>query len=83
MNPDVFLVWRRPPVSAPGKWNGIPGYRIGVDEIIATQETLVRGLGRHAHRWVGVCGAAEMFDGSVALVLDLPDLIESELESKA
>ena len=56
---------------------------IGVDEIIATQETLVRGLGRHAYRWVGVCGAAELFDGSVALVLDLPELIESGLEQQA
>ena len=79
----VFLVWQRPPVSIPGKRNGMPGYRIGVDEIIATQETLVRGLGRHAYRWVGVCGAAEMFDGSVALVLDLPELIESGLEQQA
>src|SRR5204863_4913598 len=66
----TFLVWRRAAVSVPGKGNGIPGYRIGVDEIIATQETLVRGLGRHAYRWLGVCGAAEMFDGTVALVLD-------------
>ena len=80
---DAFLVWRRPPASIPGKRNGMPGYRIGVDEIITTQETLVRGLGRHAYRWVGVCGAAEMFDGSVALVLDLPELIESGLEQKA
>ena len=83
VDPSIFLVWRRPSVAAPGKRSGIPGYRIAVDEIIATQETLVRGLGRHAYRWVGVCGAAEMFDGSVALVLDMPDLIESELESKA
>lgn len=79
---NAVLVWRRPPVSTPGKRNGIPGYRIGVDEIIATQETLVRGLGRHAYRWIGVSGAAEMFDGTVALVLDLPELIESRLEPK-
>jgi two-component system chemotaxis sensor kinase CheA len=78
----AFLVWRRPAVSAPGKGNGTPGYRIGVDEIITTQETLVRGLGRHAYRWLGVCGAAEMFDGTVALVLDLPELIEGALELK-
>jgi two-component system chemotaxis sensor kinase CheA len=78
----AFLVWRRPAVSVPGQHHGIPGYRIGVDEILATQETLVRGLGRHAYRWAGVCGAAEMFDGTVALVLDLPELIESALELK-
>jgi two-component system, chemotaxis family, sensor kinase CheA len=79
---NAFLLWRRPTASTPGKRNGIPGYRIGVDEVINTQETLVRGLGRHAYRWVGVCGAAEMFDGTVALVLDLPELIESRLEPK-
>lgn len=79
----AFLVWRRPANSLLARGNGIPGYRIGVDEIIATQETLVRGLGRHAYRWIGVCGAAELFDGTVALVLDLPELIESALEQKA
>ena len=78
-DPAAFLVWR-PAVSAAGKGNGIPGYRIGVDEIVATQEILVRGLGRHAYRWLGVCGAAEMSDGTVVLVLDLPELIESALE---
>jgi chemotaxis protein histidine kinase CheA len=50
-------------------------YRIAVDDIIARQETLVRSLGRHAPRWPGVCGAAELFDGNVALVLDLQELI--------
>jgi chemotaxis protein histidine kinase CheA len=39
-DPSAFLIWRR----APAKRSGMPGYRIGVDEIIATQETLVRGL---------------------------------------
>jgi two-component system chemotaxis sensor kinase CheA len=82
VDPAVFLVWRRAPVSSAGKRNGIPGYRIGIDEIIATQETLVRGLGSHAYRWAGVCGAAEMLDGTVALVLDLPQLIENALEPK-
>ena len=50
-------------------------YRITVEEIIARQETLVRSLGRHAPRWPGVCGAAELFDSNVALVLDLQELI--------
>jgi two-component system, chemotaxis family, sensor kinase CheA len=50
-------------------------YRIAVEDIIARQETLVRSLGRHAPRWPGVCGAAELFDGNVALVLDLQELI--------
>ena len=80
--PAEFVVWQRPKLS-PGAANGAAAYRIAVDEVITTQETLVRGLGRHSYRWMGVCGAAEMFDGSVALVLDLADLIENSLETKA
>lgn len=41
------------------------------------REVLVRGLGRHASRWRGVSGATELADGSVALMLDLPGLLES------
>src|SRR2546423_1915144 len=77
---DAFIVWRRP-AHSPNGGNGVPGYRIAVDEIIATQETLIRGLGRHAYRWVGICGAAEMSDGAIALVLDLPELIKRGLET--
>ena len=44
----------------------------GVEE---TQEVLVRRLGRHASLWPGVWGAAELRDGTVALVLDLPLLL--------
>ena len=74
-----YIVWR-PTDSAN---NGVAGYRVAVDEIITTHETLVRGLGRHAYRWMGICGAAEMFDGRVALVLDLAELIENASEAKA
>jgi chemotaxis protein histidine kinase CheA len=72
------LVWWRPSESKTA--GGVAGYRIGVDEIVTVQETLVRGLGRHAYRWLGICGAAELFDGTVALVLDLPELIKTTLE---
>lgn len=48
-----------------------------VDELGEQVEALVRGLGRHAARWRGVSGAAELRDGEVALVLDLPRLLES------
>jgi two-component system chemotaxis sensor kinase CheA len=42
-------------------------------------EVLVRGLGRHGTRWRGVSGATELGDGTVALMLDLPRLLEAEL----
>jgi two-component system chemotaxis sensor kinase CheA len=41
------------------------------------REVLVRGLGRHASRWRGISGATELQDGTVALILDLPRLLES------
>ena len=64
------------------KDNGASTYRIAVEEIIARQETLVRSLGRHAPRWPGVCGAAELFNGNVALVLDLQELISNSINAQ-
>jgi two-component system chemotaxis sensor kinase CheA len=48
-----------------------------VDGLEAQGQVLVRGLGRHATRWRGVGGATELSDGTVALVLDLPRLLEA------
>jgi two-component system chemotaxis sensor kinase CheA len=47
-----------------------------VDAIAGQQETLVRSLGPHSARWHGISGAAELLDGSVALMIDLARLIE-------
>jgi two-component system chemotaxis sensor kinase CheA len=47
----------------------------GCDE--AHVEVLVRRLGAHGVRWFGVNGAAELSDGNLALVLDLPRLLEA------
>jgi two-component system, chemotaxis family, sensor kinase CheA len=55
-------------------------YALLVDAIVGRHETLIRGLGRHAARWPGVSGAAELWDGNVALVLDLDELIERHQE---
>ncbi len=50
---------------------------VAVDGLEGESEVLVRGLGRHAKRWRGVGGATELRDGTVALVLDLPRLLEA------
>jgi len=50
--------------------------QIVVDRIEGNQEVLVRNLGRHGARWTGIVGATELRDGSVALVLDLPRLLD-------
>jgi chemotaxis protein histidine kinase CheA len=43
------------------------------------REVLVRGLGSYASRWRGISGATELQDGTVALILDLPRLVEMAL----
>ena len=43
------------------------------------QEVLVRGLGRHASNWRGISGATDLRNGQVALMLDLPRLLEMAL----
>jgi len=48
-----------------------------VDAIAGQQETLVRSLGPHATLWHGISGAAELLDGSIALMIDLARLIEA------
>ena len=53
-----------------------------VDEVEGQAQALVRGLGRHATRWRGVGGATELSDGTVALVLDLPRLLEAVAAGK-
>lgn len=52
---------------------------VAVDGWEGHGEVLVRSLGRHATRWRGVSGATELRDGAVALVLDLPRLLEMQL----
>jgi len=69
----VIIKWKPPASSL--RSNGRAGYRLAFDGIVGHHETLIRTLGRHGARWPGVCGAAEMFDGTVALVLDLEELI--------
>jgi two-component system, chemotaxis family, sensor kinase CheA len=53
-----------------------------VDSWQGHSEVLVRSLGRHAARWRGISGAAELRDGAFALVLDLPRLLEMHTASK-
>ena len=45
-----------------------------VNEVVGREQVLVRNLGSRGGRWLGVAGAAEMRDGTVALLLDLPAL---------
>jgi two-component system chemotaxis sensor kinase CheA len=57
--------------------NGIKRAAIVVDAVEGQTAALVRGLGRYAARWRGISGATELRDGAIALVLDLPRLLET------
>lgn len=76
------VVWRTPSYSTSNS-NGTLKYRIAFDAVVGIQELLVRSLGRHAARWPGLCGAAELVDGTVALVLDLNELINDSIEEQS
>lgn len=70
----AVVVWKAPSYTTT-PINGTQSYRIALDGVVGIQERLVRSLGRHAARWPGLCGATELLDGTVALVLDLEELI--------
>jgi two-component system, chemotaxis family, sensor kinase CheA len=57
--------------------SGVKQTALVVDALGERTEALVRGLGRHAARWRGISGGTVLSDGTVALVLDLPHLLES------
>jgi two-component system chemotaxis sensor kinase CheA len=52
---------------------------LGVDSWEGHREILVRSLGRRSDHWWGISGAAELPNGRVALVLDLPRLLGIQL----
>ena len=62
--------------------NGLKRIGIVVDRIERTEEVLVRSLGCYAARWPGVGGATQLRDGVVALILDLPRLLQTRGSSE-
>lgn len=79
-NVPVIIVSHAAAVATEGG-NGSSYAAIVVDEVDGPTEALVRGLGRHAARWRGISGATELGDGTIALVLDLPRLLDLAIES--
>jgi two-component system chemotaxis sensor kinase CheA len=54
---------------------GVEKVSVVTEQHLESQQVLVRNLGSHGGRWLGVAGAAELGDGSVALLLDVPALV--------
>ncbi|GFK95184.1 Chemotaxis protein CheA [Fundidesulfovibrio magnetotacticus] len=57
--------------------NGRTG--IAVDEVVGQQQTVIKSLGRLIGRVEGISGATINGDGSMALILDVPQLVASVL----
>ncbi len=57
----------------------VDGVRVGlvVDHIVGGHQTVIKNLGRLYRKVDGVSGATILGDGSVALILDVPKLMES------
>jgi two-component system, chemotaxis family, sensor kinase CheA len=55
------------------------GSRVGfaVDSVIGEHQTVIKSLGSFYHKVQGISGATILGDGSVALILDVPKLIET------
>jgi len=58
----------------------VDGKRIGlvVDHVIGGHQTVIKSLGRLFHEAQGVSGATMLGDGTVALILDVPQLVGEE-----
>jgi len=52
---------------------------IAVDEVVGQQQTVIKNLGRLIGRVEGISGATINGDGSMALILDVPQLVSSVL----
>lgn len=62
------------------------GHRVGlvVDRIIGENQTVIKTLGKFYHNVNGISGATIQGDGTVALILDIPELVHTvEMEEVA
>jgi len=57
----------------------VDGVRVGlvVDQVIGEHQTVIKSLGRAYRNSEGISGATILGDGSVALILDVPQLVQS------
>lgn len=75
----VIVVRRERDEANAWRSEGAPeSFVMAVDRIEGEREALVRSLGRRATRWRGISGAFAERDGTVALLLDLPGLVEAQ-----
>ena len=76
---QMFRIAGEPPVIQQVVICQIEGKRVGlvVDWVIGEHQTVIKSLGRAYKDTEGISGATILGDGSVALILDIPQLVQA------
>jgi len=75
---DLFRIEGDPPAIEQIAIAEVEGSRVGfvVDRVIGEHQTVIKALGRMYRDTEGISGATILGDGTVALILDLPKLVQ-------
>lgn len=81
---DWFDISGDPPEIEQIVVTGVEGSRVGivVDHVIGEHQTVIKSLGRVYRDIDGISGATIKGDGSMALILDVPNLVRSVAEAR-
>lgn len=77
---ERFRIYGEPPAIEQIVITEMDSNRVGfiVDHVIGEQQTVIKSLGRIYHNVEGISGATILGDGTVALILDVPRLMQIE-----
>jgi two-component system chemotaxis sensor kinase CheA len=76
---EQFLIKAEPPPVEQVIITGMNGNRVGfvVDHVIGSHQTVIKNLGTFYRDVEGISGATILGDGTVAMILDVPKLVQS------
>jgi len=76
---ERFGIAGEPPLIEQIVITEVNGQRVGfvVDQVVGEHQTVIKSLGRAYKSSQGISGATILGDGSVALILDIPQLLQS------
>ena len=76
---ERFGIAGEPPLIEQIVITEVNGQRVGfvVDQVVGEHQTVIKSLGRAYKSSQGISGATILGDGSVALILDIPQLVQS------
>jgi two-component system chemotaxis sensor kinase CheA len=76
---DQFMISGEPPAAEQVIITGSNGSRVGfaVDHVIGNHQTVIKNLGKCYRDVEGISGATILGDGAVALILDVPKLVQT------